>query len=127
MIEVCVAGKPKILIVDDEPGIRSLLKYEFSRHGCEIAVAENADQALELLQGNSFDVIITDIRMPGSMDGIDLIDSHRKEHPSQKVIFMTGYAVEEKLAAALQNPLNFCFKKPFDISELTTSALQLIS
>ncbi len=117
--------KAKILVVDDEPGIRSLLKYEFTHLGCDTALAENADQALALLHDSAFDVIITDIRMPGSMDGIDLVETYRKQNPGQKVIFITGYAVEDKLTAALQNPLNHCFKKPFDISELAKSVFQL--
>jgi len=121
-----MAEKHKILIVDDEPGIRGLLAYELKYLGYETAIAEDAEQALVLLRGSTFDLVITDIRMPGAIDGIDLIEIYRKEHPSQKVIFITGYAIEEKLNQALQNPLNRCFKKPFDLHELSRSVAQCL-
>ena len=116
-----LAEKHKILIVDDEPGIRKLLTFEFNYQGYETTAVENADEALLALKEGSFELVITDIRMPGSMDGIDLIEAYRKEKPGQYAIFMTGYAVEEKLTLALQNPHSICFKKPFDIHVLAQS------
>ncbi len=120
-------AKPKILVVDDEPGIRGLLQYELGFSGYETVTVESADQALEILQGHPVDLVITDIRMPGSMDGIDFIETYRKENPHQKVIFMTGYAIEEKISLALQNPLSFCIKKPFDIQELSEMIAQCLN
>ncbi len=119
--------KRRILVVDDEPGLRNLLSYEFHFLGYETVTAENADQALALLRGSApFDLVITDIRMPGSMDGVDLMDRYWKEKPDQKVIFMTGYAVEEKLTQALHIPLSVCFKKPFGIHEFGESVRQCL-
>ena len=112
--------KAKILVVDDEPGMRKLLSYQLGFLGYETVTAENADEAV-LLWGSQgpFDLMITDVLMPGSMDGIDLVGEYRKKQPDQKVILITGYATEEKLAGALQNPLNICFKKPFNIHDLS--------
>ena len=114
-------AKHTILIVDDEPGIQRLLTFELKHLGYETITAGSADEALLMLRHGPFDLVISDIRMPGTMDGIDLIETYRKENPGQKVIFITGYAIEEKLARALKNPLNICFKKPFDICEFTDS------
>jgi CheY-like chemotaxis protein len=58
------------------------------------------------------------------MDGIDLIDAYRKEKPGQHAIFMTGYAVEEKLKRALQDPHSISFNKPFDIHALARTVSQ---
>ena len=113
--------KRTILIVDDEPGIQRLLTFELKYLGYETVTAGSADEALLMLRHHSFDLVISDIRMPGTMDGIDLIETYRKEKPSQKVIFITGYAIEEKLKKALENPLSVCFKKPFNIHELADS------
>ena len=116
--------KHNILIVDDEPGIRKLLAFEFTMLGYETKTAENADEALLMLRGRSFELVITDVRMPGSMDGIDLLKTYREEKPEQYAIFITGYAVEEKLTEALQNHRSICFKKPFDIHALSRSVSQ---
>ena len=114
--------KTRVLVVDDEPGIRKLLTFELSFLGYETITAKNADEALRILRDNiPFDLIITDIRMPGSMDGIDLIRVYREERPEQSALFITGYAAEEKLTQALKNPLNSCLKKPFQIQELSVS------
>ena len=117
-----MANKTRVLVVDDEPGIRKLLAFELDFLGYETVTMENADEALALLRKSPpFDLIITDVRMPGSMDGIDLIQSYREDRPEQNVIFITGYAAEEKLKDALKNPLNSCLKKPFQIQELSVS------
>lgn len=113
-----VNKKIKILVVDDEPGWRDLLSLELSSENCEVITACNADEALNLLCRQSFDLLITDARMPGEMDGIDLIKTYRREHPAQKAIFITGYAVEEKIEQALEEGVVLCLKKPFQSQEL---------
>ena len=114
--------KTRLLIVDDEPGIRKLLTFHFNFLGYETMTADNAHEAMKVLhESGPFDLIITDIRMPGPLDGIDLAETYRKDNPNQKIVFVTGYAIEEKLNKILQNPLSICFKKPFNIRELAQS------
>ena len=119
--------KNKILIVDDEQGWRDLLSLELSSEDCKVLTASNADEALKFLSEQSFDLIITDARMPGSLDGIDLIKTYRKEHPTQKAIFITGYAVEEKIEQALQEGAVLCLKKPFQSEELLSAIQGLLA
>ena len=119
--------KIKILIVDDEQGWRDLLSLELSSEDCEVLMASNAEEALKLLQSQSFDLIITDARMPGTLDGIDLIQTYRKEHPTQKAIFITGYAVEEKIEQALQEGTVLCLRKPFQSEELLSAIQRLLA
>ena len=113
-----ISTKNKILVVDDEPGWREWLSYELTPKGNEIVSASNASEGLACLEQQSFDLVITDVRMPGPMDGIDLIEAHRRMKPSQKVIFITGYAADEKLEKALESGCCRCLKKPFDIDQL---------
>jgi DNA-binding NtrC family response regulator len=98
------------LIVDDEPAIRKYLKAILQRGQIQSIEAESPVRALQLLQqfGNKINLIITDIQMPGDMDGIDLAYSVRNSDPTLPVILISGYA-DKKI------PANFPFvQKPFD-------------
>ena len=118
--------KMKILVVDDEPGWRDFLSLELSADDCEVITAPNADQALEILRGQSFDLVITDARMPGKLDGIDLIQTYRSEKPGQKAIFLTGYAIEEKIQQALEEGIVLCLRKPFQSQDLSNAIQSLL-
>ena len=113
-------AKTKILVVDDEPGFRDLLTYELSQNNFEVQSAASASEAFQILNQNAFDVIITDIRMPGGMDGVQFIETYNKQKPEQKTIFMTGYAVEDRLQKATELGLGRCLKKPFLMQELVS-------
>ncbi len=113
-------AKKRILVVDDEPGLRTMLTFELNFLGYESVTAENAEQALALLRESKYDLMITDVRMPGSMDGIELVEFFRKEDPGLKAVFITGFTLEDRLDAALKNPLSRCLKKPFDLNELSS-------
>lgn len=115
----------RILVVDDEPGWRDLLTFELDELGYEVMTAPDGSRGLEILRQSSFDLVITDVRMPGSLDGIDSIEIYRRENATQKVIFITGYAVEEKLARALDSKFNFCLKKPFAQEDLAKLISQI--
>ena len=119
--------KIRILVVDDEQGWRDLLSLELSSEDCEVLTASNAEEALKLLHRQSFDLIITDARMPGPLDGIDLIKTYRDEYPGQKAIFITGYAVEEKIEQALEEGTVLCLKKPFQSEELLSAIQGLLA
>ena len=108
----------KILVVDDEPGWRDLLSLELTSEDCAVVTASSADEALVRLREQSFHLVITDVRMPGGMDGIDLIQTYRRENPAQKAIFITGYATEEKVEQALERGVVLCLRKPFESQEL---------
>ena len=119
--------KIKILIVDDEPGWRDLLLLELSSEDCLVVTASNALEALDFLHQESFDLVITDARMPGELDGIDLIQTYRRENPAQKAIFITGYAIEEKIEHALEKGSVLCLKKPFESQELFNAIQSLLA
>ena len=115
---VTMTEKKKILIVDDEPSWRDLLSFELSSEGYDVATASMATEGLVHLRQFQVDLLITDVRMPGELDGIDMVKIYRKEKPYLKVIFITGYAVEEKLQEALGQQLTVVLRKPFNMDDL---------
>ncbi len=121
--------KVKILIADDEPGWRDLLSLELSSPDCEVVTVGSAEEAQRLLHRDTFDLIITDVRMPGKLDGIDLIQTYRRENSAQKAIFITGYALEEKVEKALESGMGalLCLKKPFESQQLVSAMQHLLS
>ncbi len=81
----------KLLIVEDEDTLCESLQRVFIREGYEVDVAGSAESAFELLNVKSYDLIITDIILPG-ISGIELLSKYKKRNPAQKVIVITAYA-----------------------------------
>ncbi len=80
-----------VLLVEDEGLIRSTLAETLEDAGYTVVAAENGDVACSLLKGRGgFDVLLTDIQMPGSADGIDVARDFHARHPNCPVVFMTG-------------------------------------
>lgn len=89
----------RLLIVEDEDTLCESLQRVFIHDGYEVDRAEGAESAFKLLQYRSYDLIITDIILPG-ISGIELLTRYRKTNPSQKVIVITAYAT---LATAVES------------------------
>ena len=81
----------RLLIVEDEDTLCASLQRVFLREGYEVDMADSAETAFALLDRRSYDLIITDIILPG-ISGIDLLKKYRKTKPTQKVIVITAYA-----------------------------------
>ena len=80
-----------VLLVEDEGLIRSTLAETLEDAGYTVVSAENGDAACDLLKGrDGFDVLLTDIQMPGATDGIDVARDFHARHPDRPVVFMTG-------------------------------------
>lgn len=109
--------QPSILVVDDELLIRDLLYDFFNNQGWRIAVAENGKKALELLKGQSFDLVLSDIKMP-ELDGLSLTARLRETHPDLPVILMTGFPSVESAVEALRAKAEDYIIKPFNINQL---------
>ncbi len=81
----------RLLLVEDEDTLCASLQRVFMAEGYEVDRADSAESAFKLLENKSYDLIITDIILPG-ISGIELLTKYRKENPSQKVIVITAYA-----------------------------------
>ncbi len=88
----------RLLIVEDEDTLCESLQRVFQREGYEVDIADSAESAFTLLEKKSYDLIITDIILPG-ISGIELLVKYRKKNPSQKVIVITAFA---SLASAVE-------------------------
>ena len=80
-----------ILVVDDEPGIREFLVETLATDGHHLTEASSGDAAVQRLNEESFDLLITDLRMPGKLDGMDVVREARRSHPDTRVIVLTAH------------------------------------
>ncbi len=115
-----------ILIVEDEETLASSLKRVFTREGYSVDVAENAEKGLELIEKNSYDVIITDIILPG-ISGIELLRKIKEKEPNQLVIIITAYASVETAVEALRAGAYDYVIKPIihqEIKQIVRNALK---
>ncbi len=104
----------KILVVDDEHSLRITLAANLELEGFEVVEADSAEAALEVLKTSKFDLVLTDIRMPG-MSGVDLFRQMRKLGMDAPVVLMTGFALEELIQGALAEGAYTVLPKPFDV------------
>ena len=107
----------KILLVDDEPRILTLLHSVLRSEGLEAVSAKDGPAALELLKSQKFDVMISDIRM-SPMDGMTLFRAARAECPDIPVILLTAYGSVETAIEAMKNGAFDYLTKPFKVDEL---------
>lgn len=111
-------GRPaKILVVDDEEIVLSLARDALEDAGYEIKLAGGGPQALEIIEKEYFDFILTDIRMPGC-DGLELSRKAREINPSIGIIFMTGYANLNTAKDAIKEGAFDYIMKPFELNEI---------
>jgi len=107
----------KILVVDDQAGIRLTLKGILAKRGYQVAVAENGEEAVEAVRQNDFRVIFMDVKMPG-MSGVDTFIKIKSIAPKATVIMMTAYAVEDELKRAIREGAYAVVYKPFEIDKI---------
>lgn len=107
----------KILIVDDQFGIRLLLQEVLSKEGYETFDAPNGAIALEIAQKESPDLVLLDMKIPG-MDGLEILRNLRKMEIKTKVLMMTAYGELNLIQEAMELGALAHFTKPFDIDEL---------
>lgn len=108
---------PSILIVDDEPGLLSSLVMAFQTQGYRSAGAASGAEALDRLGAASFDVLLTDLTMPG-IDGLSLLEQVRADYPDTVIILMTGGATVESAVRALKGGAADYVLKPFRLADI---------
>lgn len=107
----------KVLIVDDQYGIRVLLYEVFGKEGYETFQAANGREALDIVTKQSPELVILDMKIPG-MDGLEILKEIKKIDKSIKVIMMTAYGELDMIKEATELGAITHFTKPFDIDEL---------
>ncbi|HEX7055570.1 MAG TPA: response regulator [Bacilli bacterium] len=109
--------KKKVLIVDDQNGIRILLVEVFGSEGYETFQAGNGKTALEIVARHSPDIVLLDMKIPG-MDGLEILKHMKAMNKEIKVIMMTAYGELDMIKEASDLGALMHFTKPFDIDEL---------
>lgn len=116
----------RLLLVEDEGLIRSLIGDGLRGEGYDVIEAETADAAAQLLNRELVDVLMTDVRMPGKLDGIDLAFYARSVSPRLPVLVVSGYAEQiSGRLGALEQPIAFV-AKPYVIGQILGSLRKLI-
>jgi len=107
----------KVLIVDDQNGIRMLLMEVFSGEGYRTFQASNGKLALEIVKDESPDLVLLDMKIPG-MDGLEILKRVKEINRDIKVIMMTAYGELDMIKEATELGALMHFTKPFDIDEM---------
>jgi CheY-like chemotaxis protein len=115
LLQVSPAGCARILIVDDDDDVRQAAAAMVEEAGYELATAEDGEAALDALERGRFQLIITDVVMPG-MSGVELARRVRERHPLMPVIFASGYADLQRFDGELADER--ILKKPYRIAEV---------
>jgi len=112
-----VSSQPRILVVDDDRAVRSVLHVNLTKAGMHVTLCEAPDVAVEMLREAPFDVVLTDVRMPGGT-GIELLSSVREHWPETPVIIMTGYGSVQDAVSAMKTGATDYIIKPIAKDEL---------
>jgi DNA-binding NtrC family response regulator len=117
------AKSPRVLIVDDDPGQRSLLDSFLKSQGFDTVPVASGERALEVLRGGDFNMMISDVRMPG-ISGLETLRRARQQHVVLPVLLVTAYAdIREAVGAMRDGAVNY-LAKPIDLDELLVSVRQ---
>ena len=117
----------RLLIVDDEESVTFSLFQIFINIPieCEVLTAGDGSEALKKIEAADFDLVITDIAMPG-INGLDLLSMIKSRNPVTKVIVITAYGSDENKEQALNRGAEHYIEKPFDIYELKKLVIQML-
>ena len=109
--------QPKIMVVDDDPGLRLTLEGILEDEGFDVVGAEDGYQAIELAKQSHFDLIFMDIKMPG-INEVDAYKEVKRVSQSSMVIMITGFAVEELIREALEEGAYAVVYKPYEVGQI---------
>ena len=109
----------RILVVDDDPGIRRVLTYNLSAEGFEVDAVEDGHQVLGAIESFGPHLLILDVMMPGR-DGLDVLSDLREQEDTRSipVILLTAKATDEEVWAGWQAGADYYVTKPFDLDEI---------
>lgn len=115
----------RVMVVDDEPIVGSRLRPTLERVGLDVEVFQDATAAHARLGECHFDVVVTDLRMPG-VDGLQLLDRALQRNARVQVLLITAFATPELKREVLARGAFDCIAKPFRIGELRDAVLRAV-
>ena len=111
-------AKERILVVDDDESLRRVLQVQLEQQGYSVTSAASAQQALSALQLRSYDLVVTDLKMPG-LSGIELLKQMRSQYPETTVIILTAFGTVETAVQAMKAGAYDYLTKPVDPEEMS--------
>jgi two-component system response regulator PilR (NtrC family) len=116
-------AKPRILLVDDEPSMREMLRIVLRRDGYDVSIAANGAQAIDLIRRERFDLLLSDIRMP-DVSGVDVLRAAKEANRDLVAFMMTAFASTETAVEAMRLGAVDYLTKPFSMDELRLKVRQ---
>jgi PAS domain S-box-containing protein len=121
-------GSETLLLVDDEPQVRTIAAIQLKRLGYEILQAEDAREALEILgRVPGVNLLVTDIGLPGGMNGLDLAAAARQQNPAIPVLYVSGYSDGSSSESAEQDPEAQFLAKPYNNRALAAAVRRALA
>ena len=118
----------RVLLVEDEGLIRLAAAEVLQDEGFEVVEARDGNEAVQLLRGpDAFDVLFTDVRMPGALDGVDVATHARGLHPMIHVLVVSGYAPHLMARLGVLEPPAHFMSKPYILTEVVAKLNHLIA
>jgi DNA-binding NtrC family response regulator len=116
------AGLAPILLIEDEPSVTAFLRAALERHGYAVANAASGAEGLTMLSGGRYSGVISDIRMPGSVNGAEVHAWIQKNRPElcARIILISGDTANSETQAFLAQSRAPCIEKPFRVQQLMT-------
>jgi DNA-binding response OmpR family regulator len=118
--------KLKLLVVEDEDSLRTLLRSELEAHGFSVDDADGGTIAMKALSNTRYDVVILDVRMP-DMDGLEVLRNIRKDNLADKVIMLTGVSELKVARDSLELGANDFLTKPYDFKKLLACIKRVVT
>jgi DNA-binding NtrC family response regulator len=115
----------KTLLIDDDEWIRDSMSLFFEGEGCDLLAVETAEEGMEKLNREDYDVIIVDYRLPG-MDGLEFLNRIRDSHPNALTLLITAYGSREVFSQAFKLGVQGFIDKPFTVKTLEDALTRLI-
>ena len=115
----------RILLIDDDEWIRDSLTVFFESEGCHLLALETAEEGIDALKRQAYDIIIADYRLPG-MDGLEFFRQLEKSHPGVLKILITAYRSEEVVSEADRMGVHDFINKPFSSKTIEESLSRVI-
>ncbi len=116
----------KLLIVDDNEGVRHLVARWLERAGFAVREAGDGEEAVEMIRREVPDIVLADIRMP-KLDGIELARIVKAEHPKVKIVLMTAYSSPQTIAQARREGVDDYLEKPFTKDQVERIAREALA
>lgn len=118
--------KSKILVVDDEDALRTVLSGELTSEGYDVHTAGDGDEAIQNLQRENFDLILLDIKMP-KLNGFEVLKFVKEKYPKTKVVMLTGFADLKNAIESKKLGAEDFVSKPYDLVDLLTTIERVLS